>query len=143
MLIEYLADTMQRRALQDYTFKDGLHIPAGTSIFMPSRLLSRDPDIHPHGASFDAHYWKRMREQGDSTKNHFASLQDTMLPWGSGPHACPGRFLVQEIIKSLIIHLVTKFDIKFPEGVDGRPPDVPNQTSSFPDVRTPLLFKER
>ncbi len=142
-MLTLIADTMQRRALEDWTFKDGLHIPASTSIFMPSRLLSRDPDVHPNGTEFDAKRWKRMREEGDATKFHFASLQDTMLPWGSGPHACPGRFLVQEIIKSLLIQLVTRYDMKFPEGVDRRPPDVPNQTSSFPDTRTPLLFKER
>ncbi|RDL36340.1 uncharacterized protein BP5553_05692 [Venustampulla echinocandica] len=135
--------TMQRRALEGYTFKDGLYIPAGTSIFLPSRLLGRDPDVHPDGAKFDAKRWKRMREEGDATKFHFASLQNDMLPWGSGPHACPGRFLVQEVIKIIFIHLVTKYDVKYSEGVESRPPDYLEHTNSIPNIMALLLFKER
>ncbi len=142
-MLTLISDTMQRRAVEDWTFKDRLHIPAGTSIFLPSRLLGRDPDVHPDGAKFDAKRWKRMREEGDATKFHFASLQRNMLLWGSGPHVCPGRFLVQEIVKSFLIYLVTKYDVKYPEGVESRAPDVPIQSSSFPDTTTSLLFKER
>jgi cytochrome P450 len=134
---------MQRRALEDYTFKDGLRIPAGTSIVMPSRLLGRDPDLHTDAANFDAKRWKRMREQGDATKFHFASLEDTMLPWGSGPHACPGRFLVQEVIKIVFMRLVTKYDIKFSDGAESRPPDLRQHAGSNPNVMAMLLFKER
>ncbi|KAH8660624.1 cytochrome P450 [Xylariales sp. PMI_506] len=136
-------NTMQRRALVDYTFKDGLRIPVGTSIFMPSRLLGRDPDVHHDATSFDATRWKRMREQGDASKFHFASLQDDMLPWGSGPHACPGRFLVQEVLKVIFIQLLTKYDIKYAEGIDSRPPDLPHNTDFVPNLMAGLLFKER
>ncbi|KAI0124122.1 cytochrome P450 [Xylariales sp. AK1849] len=136
-------NTMQRMALVDYTFKDGLRIPAGTSIVIPSRLVGRDPEIHADAAQFDAQRWKRLREQGDATKFHFASLQDDMLPWGSGPHACPGRFLAQEIIKLIFIHLVTKYDIKYPEGVESRPPDLSQHANSNPNIMALLLFKER
>jgi cytochrome P450 len=136
-------DTMQRRALVDYTFSDGLRIPAGTSIFMPSRLLGRDPDLHSSADSFDATRWKRMREEGDASKFHFASLQDDMLPWGSGPHACPGRFMVQEVLKVIFINLVTKYDVKYAEGIDSRPPDFPQHTDSMPNLMAGLLFKER
>ncbi|KAH8196672.1 hypothetical protein TruAng_009169 [Truncatella angustata] len=136
-------NTMQRRAIVDYTFKDGLRIPAGTSIVVPSRLLGRDSDLHDNALQFEANRWKRMREEGDATKFHFASLQDDMLPWGSGSHACPGRFLAQEIIKLIFIHLVTKYDIKFPEGVESRPPDLAENANSNPNVMATLLFKER
>ncbi|KAH6649111.1 cytochrome P450 [Truncatella angustata] len=136
-------NTMQRRAIVDYTFKDGLRIPAGTSIVVPSRLLGRDSDLHDNALQFEANRWKRMREEGDATKFHFASLQDDMLPWGSGSHACPGRFLAQEIIKLIFIHLVTKYDIKFPEGVESRPPDLAENANSNPNVMATFLFKER
>jgi cytochrome P450 len=134
---------MQRMALGDYTFKDGLSIPAGTSIVMPSRLLGLDPDLHSDPDRFDAERWKRIRKQGDATKFHFASLQDDMLPWGSGPHACPGRFLAQEILKLIFIHFVTKYDIKFPEGDGHRPPDLSDHGVSNPNMMAMLLFKER
>ncbi|KAK8101942.1 cytochrome p450 protein [Apiospora kogelbergensis] len=137
-------NTMQRLAVVDYTFKDGLRIPAGTSIVVPSRLLGRDPDLHGRDADkFDAKRWLRRREQGDATKFHFASLQDDMLPWGSGPHACPGRFLAQDMIKLVLVHLLTQYDLKFPEGVEGRPADIPENTNSNPNMMAQILFKGR
>ncbi|KAF3015944.1 hypothetical protein E8E14_012074 [Neopestalotiopsis sp. 37M] len=136
-------NTMQRMTLHEYVFKDGLRIPAGTPIVMPSRLLGLDPDLHANPEKFDARRWKRMREQGDATKFHFASLQDDMLPWGSGPHACPGRFLSQEIIKLILIHFVTTYDMKIPADDGHRPPDHPDHGTSNPNMMATLLFKER
>ncbi|KAK8010249.1 hypothetical protein PG990_009214 [Apiospora arundinis] len=137
-------NTMQRLAVVDYTFKDGLRIPSGTSIVVPSRLLGRDPGLHGRNAGkFDAKRWLRKREQGDATKFHFASLQDDMLPWGSGPHACPGRFLAQEMIKLVLVHLLTRYDLKSPDGVEGRPADLPENTNSNPNMMAQILFKER
>lgn len=136
-------DTMQRIAMEDFTFKDGLTIPAGISIFLPSRLLGHDPDIHADASEFDAKRWKKMKEQGDATKNHLASLQDDMLPWGSGPHACPGRFLVQDTMKIIFIQILTKYDFNYAGGVTSRPPDVLEHTNCIPDMSTLLSFKER
>jgi cytochrome P450 len=128
--------------VEDFTFKDGLLIPAGTSIVMPSRLLGRDPALHTGADKFDAQRWKRKRDEGDATKFHFASLEDNMLPWGSGPHACPGRFLVQEVIKMIFIGLVTNYDIKFADG-ESRPPDLLQHAGANPNAMAMLLFRER
>ncbi|KAM0343560.1 hypothetical protein ACHAPU_008455 [Fusarium lateritium] len=133
--------TMQRRALEDFTFKDGLRIPAGTSIFLPSRLLGLDPDVHDNAGEFESSRWKKMREQGDATKNHLASLQDDMLPWGSGPHACPGRFLVQDVMKVIFVHMLTTYDVKYVDGVDCRPADTLEHTNCIPDMAASLMFK--
>ncbi|KAL4903349.1 cytochrome P450 [Aspergillus multicolor] len=136
--------TMQRIALQDVTFSDGLRIPAGTWLQMPSRMHGRDSDVVPggHGEEFDALRWKQLRQQGDATKFHFASVQDDMLPWGSGAHACPGRFLVQDVLKLIFIHLITKYDIKFAES-ESRPADLEDHTGTMPNIMSNVLFKER
>jgi len=142
---------MQRIALQDYTFKDGLlRIPAGTPIVMPSRLLGLDPDLHRDADRFDPSRWeRRRREQGGdgdgdaANKFHFASLHDDMLPWGSGPHACPGRFLAQDIIKLVLVSFVMGYDIKIAGGDGRRPPDTPDHGTSNPNMGAMLLFRER
>ncbi|RDW93031.1 cytochrome P450 [Aspergillus mulundensis] len=136
--------TMQRIALQEVTFSDGLRIPAGTWVHMPSRMHGRDSAVVPggKGEEFDALRWKRLREEGDATKFHFASVHDEMLPWGSGAHACPGRFLVQDVLKVLFIHLVTKYDMKFVEG-EKRPTDWDEHTGTMPDVMASVLVRER
>ena len=61
---------------------------------------------------------------------------------GSGPHACPGRLMVQEVLKVICINLVTKYDIKYVEGIDSRAPDYPQHTDSMPNLMAGLLFKE-
>ncbi|KAK4185837.1 cytochrome P450 [Podospora australis] len=138
-------NTMQRMVLEPegYTFKDGLHLPQGTPMVMPSRLLGLDPDLHREADKFDATRWKKKREEGDATKFHFASIHDDMLPWGSGPHACPGRFIAQDIIKLILVHFVTQYDIKCAEGDGHRPVDTPDHATFNPNMGAMLMFKER
>ncbi|KAL4879214.1 cytochrome P450 [Aspergillus karnatakaensis] len=133
--------TMQRIALQDHTFKDGLQIPAGTWLQMSSRMHGSDPTIVPDGDKFDPMRWKKLRENGDVTKNHFASVHDEMLPWGSGAHACPGRFLVQDVLKLIFIHLLSKHDLAFENGE--RPADWDDNTGTMPNTGANILVKER
>ena len=44
---------MRRKALSPFTFKDGLHIPAGTWVCAPSRAMMRDPAYYNDPAEFD------------------------------------------------------------------------------------------
>lgn len=46
---------MRRKALSPYTFKDGLHIPAGTWVCAPSRAVMRDPTHYANPTNFDGY----------------------------------------------------------------------------------------
>jgi ent-kaurene oxidase len=130
-------------AVTPWTFKDGLTIPAGSQIGFPNLQIARDPDLHPDADTFDAKRYLRKREEIDPTKFHFASVTDDSLHFGSGFHACPGRFLSQDAIKLIFIHLLSHYDLKYAEDGQKRPADMPLDFSIMPDAATSILLKER
>jgi cytochrome P450 len=125
-----------------WTFSDGLHIPAGTQISFPNRQLNLDSDIHVDATTFDAKRFSRKREGADATKFHFASVSDDSLNFGAGFHACPGRFLAQEAIKLIFVHMLTNYDFKYSEEGQRRPADSPDNLLMLPNFATPIMFKE-
>ena len=134
---------MQRIAVKDYTFKDGLHIPRGTQVSFASRQHSRDSDIYPDPEVYDPKRWLRKRQDIDWNRFHFPDTSDDWINWGSGSHVCPGRFLADVSIKLIFIHLIGGYHIKYPELVNNRPQDNRDNFSVMPDMTTSLLFKER
>jgi cytochrome P450 len=128
--------------MQSFRFKDGLLLPAGTQLSFPTYQYSQDGDIHADPAVFDPMRHLRKRLEIDLTKYHFASTADSLV-WGSGPHACPGRFLAQDALKLIFIYMLTHYELKWPEEGKRRPDsDAPSYLSITPDVTIPVLFKE-
>ncbi|KAK6222849.1 hypothetical protein LQW54_000658 [Pestalotiopsis sp. IQ-011] len=142
---ETLSDTAVKRVpTTTWTFKDGLEIPAGTTFAFPSFQHNLDPSINPDPEVFDAKRYLREREElGNTHKYHFASIAEDSINWGAGLHACPGSFFAQETLKLMLIHLLTKYDIKY----DGAFGDIPKYLKYdlyiFPNPALSLLFMER
>ncbi|KAH9896312.1 cytochrome P450 [Xylariomycetidae sp. FL2044] len=133
--------TVNRMVMQPWTFNDGFHLPVGTQISFPTRQYSLDPVIHTDPDVFDPKRHLHKREKIDQAKYHFASTADSLI-WGSGPHACPGRFLVQDSLKLIFIHLLTHYVFKYPDEGKTRPgPDMANGIMIAPDVTMPIIFK--
>lgn len=139
--------------MKPYTFRDGLlQLPEGTQISFPTEQYSNDPDVHPDPQRFDAKRHLRKRETtnadgNNSSKYHFASTADS-LAWGRGPHACPGRFLVQDALKLIFIQLLTEYEFRYPpsasgEGVQRPRPDMASGINTMPDVTASIMFKEK
>jgi cytochrome P450 len=126
-----------------WTFDDGLHIPAGTQLSFPNQQLNLDTDIHPDAGSFDAERFLRKRMQGDLNKHHFASVSEDSITWGSGYHACPGRFLAQDALKLLFIYLLENFDFKHAKDGQKRPKDMHHGFAIGPDITMPILFRRK
>jgi cytochrome P450 len=127
-----------------WTFKDGYQLPVGMQISFPTEAYLLDPEVTQDPKVFDAKRHLRKREAGDATKYHMASTADTLV-WGKGPYACPGRFMVQDLLKLMFIHILTHYDFKYPEQGDKlRPsPDISNWILTGPDTTMPVLFKEK
>ncbi|KAI1120675.1 cytochrome P450 [Nemania abortiva] len=134
--------TVNRMVMKPYIFKDGLILPAGTQISFPTRPYSIDETVHSDPLAFDPKRHLVKRERGDSTKYHFASTADSLV-WGSGPHACPGRFLVQDALKLIFIHMLAHYSFRYPDDGKTHPsPDMSHGIMIAPDVSMPILFKE-
>ena len=135
--------TLQRLALVPYTFKDGLHIPAGTEINFASRQQSFDPDIYPDAETFDPKRWQRKRQEIDSHRFHFASTADDFINWGSGAHACPGRFLADVTLKLIFVHLLSNYEFKHPDRVQSKPTINRRGLMVDPSMDTTIMLKKK
>ncbi|RYO97387.1 hypothetical protein DL765_011231 [Monosporascus sp. GIB2] len=133
-----------RLAMQDFTFKDGLRLPAGADIAFSNELISEDPEYWgPDAAAFDPHRFLRMRQAGDLARSQVTSITDDMMPFGNGHHACPGRFLAADGMKLMFMNLIHRYEFKYPEGVTSRPGNGKGHHTMLPCSTMPLLFKEK
>lgn len=130
-------------AVVPFTFKDGLCIPAGTQVAFCSQQQNIDPDFYTDPEKFDPRRWLKQREEKDLNRFHFPSTTDDWLNWGSGTHACPGRFLADVSMKLIFTHLLTHYEIKYPNQGQHRPADGRKNFMILPDMTAPVLFKER
>ncbi|KAI1185708.1 cytochrome P450 [Nemania serpens] len=89
-----------------WTSKDGLTIPAGTTLQFLNYHYNFDPCRHIR---------KRQVMEENTYRFHFASVANDMLNWGTGWHACPGRFFAQETLMLMIIHLLTHYELRHVE----------------------------
>ncbi|KAI1106267.1 cytochrome P450 [Jackrogersella minutella] len=109
--------TVQRFAMTTHTFKDGLHVPSGTVVSFPNLRYNTDP-------------------------TSFASTAEDVFDWGAGLHACPGRFMAEVTIKLILICLVTKYDMKLPDGSSERPAESRRFMDLRPDTSTPVMVRD-
>ncbi|KAI0469764.1 cytochrome P450 [Xylariaceae sp. FL0804] len=135
--------TVQRTVMVPWTFKDGLHLPPGTFISFPSQQVNLDDDNYPDATSFDARRFLRKRVDIDPNKFHFASVSDDYLVFGAGFHACPGRFLAQDVLKLMLIQLLTRYDIKLAGESQSRPPDMVYNFSNMPNLAAQVMIREK
>lgn len=137
---------VNRVAAAPFTFKDGLAIPSGATLGFPSYHHNVDAAVHPHPDAFDAkrHLRKREEEPGNAHRFYFASATDDMINFGTGRHACPGRFFAQETLKLMLIHLLTSYEFKHAaEETKETPRYVANNLFLVPNPKLPVLFREK
>ncbi|KAL1853614.1 hypothetical protein Daus18300_011737 [Diaporthe australafricana] len=79
--------TFNRRVARDLRFHDGITLPAGTYITMPSDSVARDPDIYEDPETFDGFrfYDRRMEGGKDANRHQFASTGPDSLAFGQDP----------------------------------------------------------
>ncbi|KAI8946243.1 cytochrome P450 [Xylaria longipes] len=136
--------TVQRYAMTPYTFKDGVHVPAGTVVSFPNLRHNTDPSgtLGPDAGTFDGKRWVQRRFSLGMSKFQFASTAEDAFDWGGGPHACPGRFMAEITIKLILICLVTKYDMKLIEGGPERPAESRRFMDLTPDTSTPVMLRD-
>jgi cytochrome P450 len=106
------------------TTEDGHHLPQGTICSMLQRAPHKDPAIFPNPEEYDSfRYSKRYAEDATNYGAYsFVSFSGENSPFGAGKHACPGRFLVDFEIKTLLAYLLLNYDIELAEEHSGERP---------------------
>ncbi|KAK4184221.1 putative cytochrome P450 E-class, group IV [Podospora australis] len=142
------ATSMQRQVNKPFTLSNGQYIPAGVIIEIPAHAVSRDPEVFEDPEEFKPWRFYDMRQQAreageaeQAAQHQFVSVNPSVLTFGYGRHACPGRFFAANEIKMIVANVLLMYDIKLPEGQEGRYPNLEFGVSSVPDPTKELLFK--
>lgn len=88
------AISVRRKAMQPFTFKDGIHIPAGDVLCVPMNAIMRDEALYADAERFSASRFlesvpRSEEDRDDSVKNssRFTDSDFRYPLWGLGGHA--------------------------------------------------------
>lgn len=132
----------------------GVRLPKGCSVGFLGQPSHYDDDIYDDALDFDPFRFSRVREAEKQDKNGsatnsgtasaFVSTSPDYLPFGTGRHACPGRFLVDFELKMISTYVLTHYDVKFPEAYGGvRPPNQRMGEVHFPPSDVKIMVRRR
>ncbi|KAL9541263.1 hypothetical protein MBANPS3_009220 [Mucor bainieri] len=100
-----------KKALRDFTFKNGYQVPKGRSVNTTLRQLNFGDNVTRTSVE-DMDPAKSLNKVSTSPARDFASF-------GMGKHMCPGRFFAVQEIEMSLVHLLKHFDI---DTVSGKKP---------------------
>ncbi|KAF8955284.1 cytochrome P450 [Flammula alnicola] len=135
--------SMNRKVLKDFTFSNGVTVPAGTHVAVATYSTHVDETTYTNPDKFEGFRFAEMREaEGEGTKHQMVSLSHDYVTFGTGRHACPGRFFAVNEIKAMLAHVLLTYDVKLPD--DGpRPENVWFQAGCSPDPTAQVMFRKR
>ena len=118
------------------TLADGLHLPKGAFIGIPSMPLPESE------MPFDGlRYYKESIETGQAQRQ-FTTLDADHAQFGIGRYACPGRYMASMQIKFVVARTFMNYDLKFPEE-QGVPKVVPMMEFCLRDPKAKTMIKEK
>ncbi|KAF8575897.1 cytochrome P450 [Ramaria rubella] len=79
--------SMSRKALKDFTFSDGTHIPKGGTVSAIATARQRDNEVYKNGAEFDPFRFSNVEDNCDLGTNQMTATSLDYLPFGHGRHA--------------------------------------------------------
>ncbi|KAF9237107.1 cytochrome P450 [Melanogaster broomeanus] len=134
--------TLSRKAMKDFTFSDGTVIPKGTVVVVASAAAHHDNEFYKNADMFDPFRFSNMRDEaGEGVMHQFVSTGPEYLPFGHGSHSCPGRFFAANELKSMLAHIITRYDIKLEDGI--HPQSLRIGTAIVANPTAKVLFRER
>lgn len=86
---------------------DGVSVPAGTPVFLLTRIPTLVDENGAPAPEFDPERWVRK----DQSTTHFDNV---MVPFGAGPRLCPGRSLSLLEIRAVMSMVSRRFDLVLP-----------------------------
>lgn len=109
---------MHRIASTDIPLPDGHTVPKGAQIkvMMDAHW---NPTVYPDPEVFDpARYLKLRSQEGQENNWQFVTVNENMLGFGHGKHACPGRFFASNEVKIALCWMLIKYDWELVQPLD-------------------------
>lgn len=119
-----------RKVMVDGLVTDaGLKVPKDSLISFVSQPMHTDPDRWENPETYDPFRFVRLREDEEEGARAQAMPEDaggqfnphsflstaSLLVFGRGKNACPGRFLMDFQLKMVINYIVSNYDLRFAE----------------------------
>ncbi|KAK7457143.1 hypothetical protein VKT23_010443 [Stygiomarasmius scandens] len=138
------ANGLLRKPLKDFTFSNGVSVPAGALITVATRPMMRDDAIFPQGEEFKPFRFAELRERdGEGFKHQMVTPTSDWVLFGQGRHACPGRFFASTVLKLLMAHVLLHYEVKLPNSSKELPPQFKLLADFAPDRNAKVLFRKR
>ncbi|CAK3827680.1 Dihydromonacolin L monooxygenase [Lecanosticta acicola] len=107
---------MNRYVRKPTTLSDGTLLPAGAMLLVLDDG-AKNSAFYEEPEKFIADRYLRMRQKPGADKRHqFSTVSSDNLAFGLGTHACPGRFLVHDEMKTLLTFMLLRYDWRFEPG---------------------------
>ncbi|KAI6167613.1 cytochrome P450 [Pisolithus thermaeus] len=141
--LEGFTVSVQRKAMEDLTLSDGTFIPKGTHIAIPTCVIHRDSAAYENPGVFDPLRFYKLRNDGtESARHQMVAVNQDYLAFGYGKHACPGRFLAADELKTMLAYVLISYDVKL-EGRNTRPSSIKWDIGVMPDPTVRVMFRKR
>lgn len=123
-----------RIMLQEHTFSDGTHVLPGDNIATLSGAQLKDAGLYEEPEEFRPWRHVEMAEKGvEGTEMTDTTHPEKWLMFGSGKHACPGRFFASALSKVSVGQMLLKYNIEKADGL-GRPENKTFEENEIPVV---------
>ncbi|KAK7754513.1 hypothetical protein SLS62_003533 [Diatrype stigma] len=129
------------------TTPSGLYLPYGAYIGVLSYPILHDPDLYPDPEIFRPFRFAERREEAgqqglkmEKARQSWISVTKTYTAFGTGRHACPGRFFAANMLKVMLAYLLLHYDL---EKLPQRPRSPTYGVSLVPPLKATLRFRRR
>lgn len=134
---------MKRLFKSSYTFSNGIEVPKDAYVCLPTFAIENDAEHTASPEIFDGLRSYRLRQRKEEADLHqFTSTEPTVLNFGYGKSACPGRFFAGLMLKIVFVKLLSEYEFSFPTG-GGRPKNLQLHEFLFPWPWDKILIRKR
>ncbi|KAI1258550.1 cytochrome P450 [Xylariaceae sp. FL1019] len=125
----------------------GLTLPYGAYLGILGYPILHDPELYPDPEEFKPFRFSDRRteasQQGlttESARQAWISVTKQYTAFGTGSHACPGRFFAANMLKVMLAYILLHYDL---ESLPERPRSSTFSVSLFPPLKAAIRFKRR
>jgi len=137
--------TLSRVSMECCDLGDGIYVPPNARVSVDIKAIHFNPRVYPDPNKCDLFRFSNLRRKEDkeSSKYGFATIDSHYLPFGAGRHACAGRHFAAMELKIMLAHILLHYDISYPPGIIRRPKNIIFNGAIIPDPKARLVFTPR
>ena len=134
---------VNRVAEETFSLFNSTVILKGATLGVPT-MRAYGPAVYEDPKKFDGHRFYNLSQQsGGATKYQFVSTSNDHIVFGHGKYACPRQLFASNEVKIILVHLLMKYDLKFPYGKTDGPKAMEMGADLLPDPNMKILIRSR